>query len=156
MTTTTTISELAGRAYDAFTTATRRDETIVVLRDDAPDWVRALAADAHGAFFPDDWRYQSIRSALGFIHDQGVETADELDDAGHEWADGNVDIYNGARTAWLASNLMRAEYCDEAVEEFGQPEHGILGLIGLGQYVESGEIWASVLKSLADELEAGD
>lgn len=149
------IHELAGQAYGAFTTTQRGDDTIVVLKDDRPQWVYDLVQAAHGEFFlPDDWRYASIRNALSAIHD---DAPDDLDDYAGEWADGNVDTYTMARLQWLASNLQRTFYCDDAAGAFDPSEDGIVGLIGMGQYMESSEIYASVVQSLrdhADELES--
>src|SRR5581483_10250175 len=114
-----TIYEVAREAYDCFEVAHRGDDPeqpYVRVKDGSPEWVTELVYAAHGEFLPDDWRYQSIRSCLGDIADN--EPA-ELDDYQAEWADANVDVYNGARCAWLASDLRRGGYCDEAAQEFG-------------------------------------
>jgi hypothetical protein len=152
MSDTNIIAQLASEAYGAFTTIERDGQTIVTLKDDRPEWVYDLAYDAHGEFAPDDWRYKSIRRALGAI---GDDEPDNPEDYAHEWADGNVDTYTGARLAWLASNLNRPGYCDEAMEELGGAGQDIVAVIGLGQYMESLEIYASVVESLrarADEI----
>ena len=148
----TTFDQLAGQAYDAFERRTRDDDTgYTTLRDDAPEWVQELVREAHGDFLPDDWRYASIRSALSEIHDNGYSGADEAREMAHEWADGNVDAYTGHRLAWLASNLNRAGYCDDAADDLGfDPSQGIIQLIGLGQYRESEEIWAAVVDALEE------
>lgn len=149
----TDLYKLAGEAYDAFRlTDPDRGERpdIIILRGDAPEWVHDLAREAHGDLFPDDWRYASIRSALGAIHDS---EPDNLDEYAHEWADRNVDTYNGSRTAWLASNLSRAGYCDDATDEFG-PAESIFDAIGRGQYMESLELYAAVAQALRDRADA--
>lgn len=149
-----TIHELAADAYRCFETATRDDGSHYVrTRDDAPEWVGDLVRAAHGDMLPDDWRYQAIRDALGAIDDAGADA--DLDDLGHEFADGNVDTYTGERIAWLGSHASRAGYCDEAADEFGGEDLGIVERIGLGQYAELREVYASVLESLrerADEI----
>lgn len=151
---TSTIDELATEAYGWFETRYRDDgDRFVALKDGAPDWVECLVHDAHGSFLPDDWRYESIRSAVGHIADSGTESENDLDDAGGEWADSNVDIYTAKRFQWLASNLERQYYCDEAIAEFGEFED-TCSLVGMGQYMESREVWAAVVRALADELEA--
>lgn len=151
MSSTLTISSLAGEAYDWFTRKERGDETITVLKEDAPEWLTDLVREAHGDFLPDEWRYKAIRSALGAIHDNEGE---DIDDLGSEWADQNVDTYTYARLHWLASHLSRADYCDDAVSEIGINEDaGIVDRIGFGQYVESREIFASVRQSLEDRLD---
>ena len=77
-----------------------------------------------------------------------------MNDLAHEWADGNVDVYTVNRIAWLGSNLTRAGYCDEAVEELGVSDSdGITDRIGLGQYMESLEIFGSVAESLEAQLD---
>lgn len=150
----TSISDIAGKAYAEFERRTRDDDSsYIVLKDSAPDWLHDLVRSAHGEFLPDDWRYASIRAALGAIHDAGADDPDDLDDLDHEFADGNVDTYNAARFAWLASNLNRAAYCDDAAEEFGyDAERGIVHLIALGQYAESMEVFQSVVESLRERF----
>lgn len=150
-----TLQSLAGEAYDWFTTEKRGDETIVTLKDsdERPEWVHDLVYAAHGEFLPDDWRYASIRSALGAISDDF--DGDEIDDFGAQWSDGNVATYTHARLQWLASNLSRTAYCDDARDEYGEPqESGITALIGLGMYAESREVFDAVRSALESELEA--
>lgn len=152
------IFELAGEAYDQFETAERADgESFVRLKEGAPDWLVTLVHEAHGDFLPDDWRYACIKSALGFIHDNEpgeLDDSHELLDDSHEFADGEVDVYTSARLAWLSSNLNRASYCDEAVEEFGiSDDGGIIDRIGLGQYAEASEVYYSVVTSLRVRLD---
>ena len=151
---TASVQTLASEAAACFETATRGDtgrdeDRYTRVRDGAPEWVTELVYAAHGDFFPDDWRYDAIRSALSAIHDDDLSE----DDAG-EWADTNVDAYTGARLAWLASNLNRAFYCDDAVEELGSPETGIIDRIGLGQYAESEEVFQLVYRALEERAEA--
>jgi hypothetical protein len=149
MTTEITIEVVASEAYGWFTTTQRNDETITVLKDDHPEWVRDIVYAGHGKnFLPDDWRYEAICSAL--------EAIGEGDEDGTEWADQNVDVYTNARFAWLSSNLQRQGYVDEATEEFGQAENGVADAIGMGQYLESREVFNLVLDAVrerVDELE---
>lgn len=140
------LAELAGQLFDAMETRQRGEDSITVMKDDAPDWVRDLVYAAHGDFGPDDYRYEAIRSAAGFLHDN---PSTDPDDAASEFADDQVDVYNAKRYAWLASNLNRAEYVDEATEEFG-PAENVTDAIGRGQYLELQEVYNSVLQSLRD------
>jgi hypothetical protein len=153
---TKTLADLAGEAYDCFTTTTRSgsdDESIVVLKDERPEWVYELVRSAHGDdFLPDDWRYESIHSALAFIHDN-----DAGEDASHEFADSNVDVYTAARYQWLASHLAREGYVREARDEgLIGPDADISDQIGVGQYMESQEVFGLVLDALTDALEEAD
>lgn len=148
--------ELAGTAYNAFEVAHRGDDPeqpFTRLKDEHKDtWLQDLVYDAHGEFLPDDWRYDCTRSACGWIHDN--EPAD-LDDARSEFADSAVDVYNMARCAWLASDLRRGSYCDEAAQEFGftiSDERGVFDLIALGQYAEAEEVFSAVADALEKQL----
>lgn len=152
---TATMQTLAGEAYGWMETATRGDsgrdeDRYTRIRDGAPQWVTDLVYAAHGGdFLPDDWRYQSIASALEFMSD-----VDDLEDSASEWSDANVDVYTGARLLWLASNLQRPSYCDEGVAELGGgSELDIVERVGLGQYMESSEVYALVLRALEERLE---
>lgn len=146
MTTAHTIIDLAGIAYSAFHRVERGEKTITTLADDAPDWLHDLVHEAHGDMLPDDWRYDVIREALGFIHENGGD----LDDLAAEFAD-DVDVYSSALLEWLASNLTRAGYCDTAAEELGSPDSSdIMRLIGMGQYLERREVFDSVRQSLEE------
>jgi hypothetical protein len=159
------ISNTAQELARAARTAREKDTpSYTRTKDDAPEWIRDLVRDAHGKdyngsplMFPDDWRYETIHSALGAIHDAG-DSAD-LDDLAHEWSDGNVDDYTHARLRWLASDLNRANYCDDAAGEFGSPDGGIIERIAWGQFAEAREIFDSVRRSLEehwDEINEAD
>lgn len=145
MTGTQTIQELAREAAGYFERARRATgEVYVRTRESTPAWVSELVHDAHGDMLPDDWRYDCIAAALEAIAD-----SDELDDAGHEFADGYADVYTGALVEWLGSHGSRPGYCDEAADEYGyDDDRGITGRIQLGQYAEALEVFGSVLGSL--------
>lgn len=151
------VQELANDAYGWFETAYRRmagDEVSYVrTREGAPEWVRDLCLEAHGEMLPDDWRYVRIRSALACL----LETNDP-EDAAHEWADAECDIYTGQLGAWLMSNALRFNYVDNAVcdHEYdfgGRMGEGITGALQLGQYDEAREIYDAVWRFLQDLAE---
>ena len=152
---TMTLNEKASEAYGWFETAARDNgNSFVRLKDGAPEWVTELVHRAHGDFLPDDWRYSTIRNAVGWIADES-----DPDEPG-EFADSEVDVYTGARLAWFGSNLNRAGYVDEALEEFGAREVSdsseLIELIGLGQYFEASEVFRLVVEALRDALEDAD
>lgn len=152
-TTETTLSTLADEAYNWFETAyrdeARRDETRYIrLKDGRPEWIHDLVHSAHGDFGPDDWRYECIRAALNAIDEN------EGDEDSHDFADSHVDVYTGARLEWLASNLNRMGYCDEAVSEgLVQADADIAERVGVGQYVEAQEVYGLVLEALQERLD---
>lgn len=137
----------------------RNGETIVVIKDDAPQWVTDMARKAHGNMMPDDMRFKMIREVLSCMaghveadteHD-GVEF--DLDhDVRHEVCDGLVDVYTSALTAWLGSHIERPGYCDEAIREYGSPDadDDINKRISMGQFAEYEEIFGSIVDSIAN------
>lgn len=149
-----TLEEAAREAYSWLEVATRGDtgkdeDRYVRTKEGRPDWVLELVREAHGDdMLPDDWRYACIQSALGWIVDNGYDE----DDGAHAFADAEVDVYTGRRFAWLASNLTRQGYVDQATEEFGASED-IAQAVGMGQYMEATEVFASVITSLEQHIE---
>lgn len=148
------LHEIATEAESYFESRKRGEETIIVTKDDAPDWVTDLCHDAHGDMMPDDWRYDAIHSAVSLIAESGADDESDLEDRDHEFADGQVDIYTSDRLRWLASNLDRTAYVDEARSEFGGEDSDVTEQIGMGQYMEASEIWGSVVRSLVSEQES--
>lgn len=149
MNTETSIQDLASEAYDCFESFKRDGDetTIYKLRDGSPDWIKELVREAHGDFFPDDYRYEAIMNALAWIHDN-----DGDEDPG-EFADSNVDVYTADRYRWLSSNLRRSGYCDEAASEgIVSPEADIVDRIGVGQYMELTEVYGLVYRALEERL----
>lgn len=163
---TPTISALAAVAGQFMTTkrvnragGPEGGEMITALTDEHPGWIHDLVREAHGGnFLPDDWRYAAIRAALSFIDDVGY---DDADDGEFEFADGNVDTYTADLIRWFGSSVTRPGYVDSALEEFdpgtndamGQPA-GVIEFIRAGQYAESREVFAAVVRALEERLES--
>jgi hypothetical protein len=105
-------------------------EVFFTFVDDRPDWVYDAVMEAHDGEMPDDWRFDICDSLFEEID----EDTDE--DSLSEIVDGLVDVYNSDRVRWLAGNLNRASYVDEAVESFGVSDSpDVYNMIGMGQYV---------------------
>lgn len=149
-----TVENLAGQMFDAFERSTRDNgDTFVKLSADAPEWMTEVVRAAHDDMLPDDWRYDCVREACGFIHDRD---GDDMDDAGHEFAD-DVDVYNSNLLAWVSSNLTRMSYVDDAISEY-QPDSLAKALMA-GQAEERREVFEAVLSALqdvADEMDDSD
>lgn len=125
-------------------------EDFLTLNDDAPAWMHEAVRDAHANFAPDDWRYEMIRRAL-FAIDEADEAGEDLSEqVGPVWdaLDSAVDVYTGQLTAWLASNVQRVGYCDDAREEYGTDFNSLTGWIQAGQLAEMREVADSILESL--------
>jgi hypothetical protein len=150
MTAQTSTQDRAREAAEWFEVAERvegdEDSRYIRTKDGCPEWVTQLVYSAHGDFLPDDWRYNVIQDAL-----EAIAESDDPEDAAGEFADSAVDVYTHARLKWLASNLNRAAYCDEAAQEFGaEGSPDIISMIGLGQYYEASEVYGLVLRALED------
>lgn len=130
-------------------------DTFLCLSDSAPSWCQDVCREAHGGLMPDDWRYSWISSAADSLVDIDPDNWDEF----HEIADGLVDVYNDRLSAWLASNLTRAEYVNDAVSSGLVDVSGDFDLyraLMAGQYEEINETIQSLvseIESLADDVE---
>ena len=143
-----TFAEMAHEFYHALISDTRTDGTTFYrLADGSPEWMRDACREAHDGEGPNDWRYDTIDSLLERIEDYA-----DPDDVDHgDIADGLVTIYNAERTAWLAGNLERATYCDEAADELGC-EGGIFDRIGWGMYLCIEEMSNTIVRAIADAV----
>lgn len=142
--------ETATRAHPSgFDVPSESGESFVRVKDGAPEWVTELARKAHGDMLPDDYRYKVIRSALDAL--AYADEAADLDDLESEFAD-DVDLYTSDLTAWLGSHAYRVSYCDDARDEYGQPQkgEGIMAAIALGQYMERREVFRLVRQALEE------
>lgn len=153
------IQGLATRAVSYFERRTRpparpgdEPSTFWTLKDRFPTWVQELAHKAHGEMLPDDFKYETIVDALEALAEGQNPEEPNLE----------ADIYNHDLLTWLASNLERAGYVDEAAEQFGHARDdgprggGIMGDIAQGQWYEKDEVWRLVAEALNKRLEAID
>ncbi len=144
MTTTKTVAQWAAEANGYLFRDKRADgREFLVPLDEAPQWFTDLCHAAHGDMMPDDWKYEFIQDALNSLEDD-VEDRRDL---------GSVYPYTHDRLKWLASNLERPGYCDEAAENYGTPKD-ILTFIALGMTEEMTEVYDSVRNSLEELAEA--
>jgi hypothetical protein len=91
---------------------------------------------------PDDHRYEFIRDAVSALADE-----DDTDAARDSI---EPDIYTANLAAWLGSRTDRYGYCDEAIEEQGQPFPDTISLLQAGYYREQIEVFDAVLSALED------
>jgi hypothetical protein len=120
-------------------TRTNGDE-FIRLRDNSPDWMSDALFAAHGNMLPDDHRYEFIQEAANLI-----SQADDLDEGGYEM---EADVYNADLLRWLASDLTRAFYVDEAMESYGNNDSDTYTRIATGQASEKRETYELLLQSL--------
>lgn len=145
---TTNERTLARSMAARFTRRTRDNGTeFVTLTDAAEEWMRDVAREAHGEMLPDDWRYETLASAVEFIADE-----EDWDDRRYEWADGVTDVYTSALAAWLGSSVQRFAWVDMAREEFGQDDEPLTTWLMRGQYLEACEVFDLVARALGERL----
>lgn len=143
-----TVQTMAAKAYQSMETATRPDGTEYNRRtDDAPEWVAEIIQAAHGDMLPDDQRYAMIRDAFSWISE--LDADGEPSDDAHDFADSTSDVYTSDLMAWVNSGgLRRAQYVDQAAEEFGDSRVSFDRSLAMGQYAERAEVYAFVLAGL--------
>ena len=122
-----------------------------LLKSDAPQWVNDLVYKVHdnGNILPDDYRHRFIVEALEAIAEQpeaGLEPAELTCEI-------EPDVYSSDVITWLGSHAIRAAYVDEAVQEFGWPDEGVMTAIRWGQRLEIEEVFDLVANALAEEAQ---
>lgn len=130
-----TFGALAEELSSAFVVAKRDSGTeYTKIRDGAPAWVNTdLMRGVHQAVdgrLPDDWIYQHAAAIACTLTGYTCEDADAARKYVHEIADGLVDVYTTARTAWLADCLGNVSLCAEAAEEYGVTDGDLIERIG--------------------------
>jgi len=135
------IQELATQYTSWFETATRGDDTDFIRLKTEDENIMQLIRSAHGDMMPDDFKYQFICEAL-----QAISETDDIDDICLE-----PDCYNRDLLKWVSSNLTRASYVDEAVEEIGYKD--FYNSLAIGQLREKDEVLYSVRASLEEICE---
>lgn len=102
-------------------------------------------------------RAEVVAATIKDVFDSlGIEKMDELqlnnlDDALHEWADNNVDIYNYHLYRKAA---IFSEYIEDALAEFGYDEKkGLVGILSMGQYFFYESLGREILQQLENYLD---
>lgn len=139
----------------AFESDKREDGTdFLKLSENKAEWMTDAIRAAHADMMPEDRRYAMILESLEKIVDCMDDDAEDFDNlSSGELADSMVDIYNWDRLQWLASNLYRAYYCDEAAENGLSENATMFERIGYGQYMEYVEILESLYNSILEVCE---
>lgn len=152
----TNLAETARLFANAFDRRTRDNgDTFLALKDGAPDWMRDALYNAHGGMLPDDHCYRMADEAADAIAETLEYDADaNLDDWRHECVDAMVSVYHSDRFAWLASNLARAEYCDEARREgMVSDDASISDRIAAGWYREAESIFEAIRAAIEENAD---
>lgn len=151
---TSTIITVASDAHAAFERNEREGgETFYTLAENAPEWLRDAVMEAHSDEFPNDHLYSLCLGAVADIADasEGAYCSDQS----HDFADSVVPIYNAVLARWLADNVSRASWIDEAQSELGT-EGDVFAMIAGGMYLEAQHVWNAVHEAISAEAERRD
>lgn len=152
----TAFQTIATEFYKAFEQRTRTDGAkFYSIRDGSPEWMRTLVHDVHDALDvgPNDWCYEHTRMIASNLTD--VEDPDE--DTVHEIADGLVDVYTSALTAWASMRLEYAALADEAQTEGLVAENATyVQLLTSAQYIALQRMTDTIVAALKEQADERD
>jgi len=156
------IVETAQELHDALIWDERDDGAkFVRLRGGEEDWMIGACGAAHDDMFPDDWRYEFIKEAAGLLAECPAHAEEgELRDYLEQGFDSDVMYADLLR--WLGSDLGRASYVEDLVEDFvdaGGRDYDSFRLfeaIGGGQLAEKQETGMLLLDYLIRFCDEGE
>ena len=156
-----TVAAELGDSFESFTRDNAPDDRCYRLKEDAPEWLQGseVMIAVHKALddrLPDDWVYEQAAMIADWLVNCDYESADDARENIGEEADSLVDVYDAARTTWLASHLNNAFLVDDACEELGAGDKDTFTRIGYGQYHAIELIANAVIEQVSDEAESRD
>lgn len=127
-------------------------DTFFCMGDNRPTWCQDVARECHGDLLPDDWRYKWLSLASSILAD--IES-DNWEERVFEIADDLTDVYNGRLLTWLSSNLTRAAYVEDYVNENGIDSNNfdLFRLLMAGQCQEISETLSTLIQQISDLAE---
>lgn len=135
------IHDKAKVMLDCLETKTRENKSeFISVKDGSPEWVKTICRVCHEEFLPDDHKYRFIEEALHFIYN--AESEEHLMDFNVE-----ADVYTADLLNWVASNINRTAYADEAMKEYGEFKN-FTALLSTAQYLEKREICQILIQEL--------
>lgn len=147
-----TLATLAAQLAIALHARTRDNgDTFIRLADGSPEWMRDVIRVAHadyGTMLPDDYRYSLIQSLADELAD--TDDADTVDDL-RDRLDAHVYIYTVDLTRWLASAVIRVDYVDAVLKEYG-PAADCFSLLQQAQLHEIESTFDQLVTALEEEL----
>lgn len=133
----------------------RGEDTIVVLKDDAPEVLRESVMQAHGDRMPSDWIHAIYYQILDEMSENNYDckSTDDIEENRPEIIDGLVDIYTADLTAWLASHIDNVQYLTDAVQNCDHEEANGIEVLTMAQYDAISEIYSEVASYIEDATE---
>lgn len=139
------------------------DETIVIMPNNAPEWVKDAVKECHGIggdmWLPNDWLYSACRDVAATVANDSLHDADYLkepSDKAHEIADGLVDIARAVLHDWAAENGCIAAEGEALAKETGFEFEDMEQALRVSQYCileRVASIWLQAIADRALELE---
>lgn len=149
--------DIAAEFAAAFVRKTRDNgEQFWTLDDGAAEWMRDAVQEAHFDMLPNDWSYRLIQSIAESIAESLDDDADG-DESEIAWtaAESAVPVYTAQQIDWLASNLNRLEFCNDAQSEGLVSDNASLSeRITAGMMQEARDIAGAIITAI--EAESGD
>ena len=130
----------------------RGEESITILKSEAPEALRDSVRAAHGDRLPNNWIHDKYHSILDALSGYTIEDMDDVEENRAEIVDGLVDVYTSDLTAWLNSHNANVYYLTQAQEEYGAQEDGFKLLI-MAQYAAIDDIASEVISYLQAQVE---
>ena len=138
-----TSTKLADQFAAAWTTKARGEDTIWILRDDAPEAFTDAVHDAHDALdasLPCDWIYEACAHLAEHLGDD--------EDLDTETCYGMVEVYTGKLYLWAAENVWARDLADQTLAD----SSSIARAFVLAQY----HAYTLILQSLRGSLGVGN
>lgn len=134
------LQEIAKRILNQFESGQRNDGSeFISFKDGTPEWMINIVHEAHGDMMPDDYKYRFSHDAIDWIAEGNDPESPNIE----------ADPYTGELIKWLGSHVGdRPNYVDEAVEEYGHSDQGLVGDLMSGQAKEKDEVYHIVLQEL--------
>lgn len=149
------MEQIIRKTLEQFTTKKREGEveSIIILKDTAPEALRDSIMQAHGDRLPDDWIYETYCSILETLSGYTIESADDLEEHRPEIVDGLVDVYTQDLTAWLSRHPSNVYYIEAAREEYGSTDNDGFKMLQIAQYKAIDEIYGEVAEYIKNATE---
>lgn len=155
-----TFEDFLSKTSKKFVTKERDNGEKFVCYENENETDLGFIRDCHGIdFLPDDFRHRTILRVIDSMIDTldfdcivtNEEFQERCRDIQHELCDSLVDIHNHDLLQWLASNLQRVGYVDEAQNEgLIAFEVQTINRIMVGQFQEIKEIFNNIVKAIVD------
>lgn len=122
-------------ARELFAMTEKNALELIVLRNGSPQWMTDVLSEARGDEFPTNWAHNTIETLLDQITDLDEDSRyRDIEEKIYEMTDNLADTDLTKLLAWLQSDLTRAQYVNEALEEL--PGKDLNTILANGQQLQ--------------------